>query len=49
MMVTVGLFSSGDDVEGVSQGGFNGSLDINQILRYCGLKMVVGRRMFVVK
>jgi hypothetical protein len=40
VMVTIGLFSSGDYVEGVSQGGCNDFIDINQISRYCGLKMV---------
>jgi hypothetical protein len=42
--VTMGLFFGGGDGEGVSQGGCDGSLDINQISRYCGLKMVGGRR-----
>jgi hypothetical protein len=48
-MVTLGLFSSGDDVEGVSQGGCDGLLDINQISRYGWLKMVVERRISVGK
>ena len=37
------------DVGGLMEGDCDGSLDINQISRYCGLKMVVGRRMFVEK
>jgi hypothetical protein len=49
VMVTVGLFSGGDDVKGVFQGGCDGSLDINQISRYCGLKMVVSCRISVGK
>jgi hypothetical protein len=47
--VIVGLFFGSGDGEGVSQGGCDGSLDINQILRYCGLKMVGGHRIFVGK
>jgi hypothetical protein len=42
--VTVWLSSGGKEVGGVMQGDCDGSLDINQISRYCGLKMVVGRR-----
>jgi hypothetical protein len=49
VMVTVRSFSGGDDGERVSQGGCDGSLDINQISRYCGLKMVVGHRIFIGK
>jgi hypothetical protein len=49
VMFTVGLFYGGDDVEGVSQGGCNGSLNIIQISRYCGLKMIVGHRIFMGK
>jgi hypothetical protein len=37
------LLSSGEKVWGLTQGGCVGSLDINQISRYCGLKMVVRR------
>ena len=36
MTVIMGLFFGGDDVEGVSQGGCDGSLNINQISIYCG-------------
>jgi hypothetical protein len=40
----------GDEgVGGVMQGDCDGSLDINQISRYCGLKMVVGRKISVGK
>jgi hypothetical protein len=40
MTVTMWL-SSSEEVGGMTQGGYEGSLDINQISRYCGLKMVV--------
>jgi hypothetical protein len=46
--ITVWL-SSGEEVGGMTQGGYEGSLDINQISRYYGLKMVVGRKIFVGK
>jgi hypothetical protein len=46
--VTVWL-SSGEEVGGMTQGGHEGSLDINQISRYCGLKMVVGHKISVGK
>jgi hypothetical protein len=49
MTVTVWLSSGGEEVGGVTQGGCDGSLDINQISRYCGLKMVVEHKIFVGK
>jgi hypothetical protein len=49
VIVTVWLSSGGEEVGGVMQGGCDGSLDINQISRYCGLKMVVGRKISVGK
>jgi hypothetical protein len=47
--VTVSLSPGGKEVEGLRQGDCDGSLDINQISRYCGLKMVVGRKISVGK
>ena len=49
MTVTMSLSPGGKEVEGLRKGDCDGSLDINQISRYCGLKMVVGRRMFMGK
>jgi hypothetical protein len=42
--VTTWLSLGGEDVGRVIQGGCDGSLDMNQISRYYGLKMVVGCR-----
>jgi hypothetical protein len=49
VIVTMWLSFGGDDVEGVAQGHCDGSLDINQISRYCGLKIVVERKISVGK
>jgi hypothetical protein len=47
--VTVALSPSDKDVGGLMEGNCDGSLDMNQISIYYGLKMVVGHRMFVGK
>jgi hypothetical protein len=47
--ITMALSPSDKDVGGLMEGDCDGSLDINQISRYCGLKMVVGHRMFMGK
>ena len=49
MTDTMVLSPSDKDVGGLMEGDFDGLLDINQISRYCGLKMVVGRRIFMGK
>ena len=41
--------SGGEELGGVTQRGCDGSLYINQISRYCGLKMVVGHNISMVK
>jgi hypothetical protein len=43
VIVTVCL-TFGDEVGEMTKEGCEGSLGINQISRYCGLKMVVGRK-----
>jgi hypothetical protein len=43
------LLCSGEEVGGTTQGGCAGLLDISQISRYCGLKMVVGCNIYVGK
>ena len=49
-LVTVTMWLSASEEEGeMTQGGCVGSLDINQISRYCGLKIVVGHKIYVGK
>jgi hypothetical protein len=48
VIVTMCL-SSSEEVGGMTQGGYEGSLDINQISRYYGLKMVIGHKIFMGK
>jgi hypothetical protein len=47
--ILVALSPSDKDVGRLMEGDCDGSLDINQISRYCGLKMVVRHRIFVGK
>jgi hypothetical protein len=42
--ITAWFSSGGEEVGRVTQWGCDGSLDMNQISRYCGLKMVVEHR-----
>jgi hypothetical protein len=46
--ITVFLYS-GEEVGEMMQGGCTSLFDINQISRYCELKMVVGHKIFVGK
>jgi hypothetical protein len=47
--ITAWLSSGGEEVGRVMQGGCDGLLDMNQISRYCGLKIMVGCKIFVGK
>jgi hypothetical protein len=47
--ITVALSPSNKYVGGLMEGDCDGSLDINQISRYCGLKMVVRHNIFMGK
>jgi hypothetical protein len=47
--ITMALSPSDKDVGGLMEGYCDGSLDINKISIYYGLKMVFGHRIFVGK